>query len=597
MTGPVTTDPAARLAACLNLLCRAVAQADVPLPPVAGIHLSSDSFDVLLSGPATGPPPPFTSMPLREPLCWSATHPDGVAVPVDGPPGPADPFPGLCTAGRTEGGGYLVLDLAAIPVMGCAGAVEIADQTILAIATELAGVRRRGWLDLILVGCDRCAGLEECDHAADVDEAIEMLAARAGQVRRPPGAAQGTTLASRPTEADDPGSGLAVLVSRVAPTPEQMSDLLDVADPAGGVAALVAGDVRAADGRVPPGRFWLGSDPGDGAGAVATITLPGWGPERPLVVRAQRLIADEADEADDDVLADHQPLNGTLAAHPAPAGDVVRTADSNDVLAAVLPWTRLVAAPVDPAAGLPGPLVSVLGPVEITGDFDPLRPDQAELVLALALHAPLGLADTVLCGLLGPDADHPRALDVVRGLVARTRDRLGAAGDDRPYVLSQGGGVYAAHPGLALDWAIFSERAGRGLADENADDLRAALSLVRGQPFGGRGSWWVDIGLIEAMTEEIVEVAHLLSRLELHAGNPRAARRAARSGLAADGAAERLWRALMSAEQASGNPAGVMAAWTGCLDAIARIDPGAGPDPETRRLFGRLSGGAVSAGQ
>ena len=298
-----------------------------------------------------------------------------------------------------------------------------------------------------------------------------------------------------------------------------------------------------------------------------------------------------------DVLAGHQALNGTRAAHQAPTGDVVRTADANDVLAAVLPWTRLVAAPVDPAAGLPGPMVSVLGPVEITGSFDPLRPDQAELVLALALHAPLGLTDTVLCGLLGPDADHPRALDAVRGLVARTRDRLGVADDDRPYILSQGGGVYATHPDLALDWAIFSELAGRGLADEATDDLRAALSLVRGQPFGGRGSWWVDTGLIETMTGEIVDAAVLLSRLELQAGNPRAARRAARSGLAVASASERLWRALMSAEHASGSPAGVVAAWTGCLDAIARIDPGAEPDPQTRRLFGRLSGGAVSAGQ
>jgi len=77
----------------------------------------------------------------------------------------------------------------------------------------------------------------------------------------------------------------------------------------------------------------------------------------------------------------------------------------------------------------------------------------------------------------------------------------------------------------------------------------------------------------------------------MSAGNPHAARRAARIGLSAETAAEQLWRALMRAEHDAGNAAGVTDAWTACLDAITEIAPGGEPHPDTERLFRELSRG------
>ena len=222
-------------------------------------------------------------------------------------------------------------------------------------------------------------------------------------------------------------------------------------------------------------------------------------------------------------------------------------------------------------------------------------PRHTELLLALAVHAPLGLTTSALSELLGPDADHPSPSDVVRRLIGETGPLLGPASDGRPRILHQGG-VYALHPDVGLDWADFSALAVRGIAEEATDVLWAALNLVRGESFGGWPSWWIDIGLIETIRAEIVDVAHTLARLEVHAGNAAAGCRAARAGLAAENTAEQLWRALMSAEDAAGNPAGVVAAWSDCRAAIAEIDPGADPNPDTQFLFHRLSGQRVSAG-
>jgi DNA-binding SARP family transcriptional activator len=235
--------------------------------------------------------------------------------------------------------------------------------------------------------------------------------------------------------------------------------------------------------------------------------------------------------------------------------------------------------------------VHVLGPFEVIGAAEPLQPKQAELVLALALHSPVGLSNSALCDLLGADADHPRPADSVRQLITRTRRRLGQAADDQEYIIHLGSGIYVLHDQVRLDWADFSALVSRGRAGRVAADLRAALDAVRGQPFADCYHWWIDIALVETMRAEIVDAADLLAQLELAAHDPDAARRAARIGLSAETTAEQLWRALMLAEHKAGNPAGVADAWTACLDAISEIAPGGEPHPDTERLFRQLSRG------
>jgi DNA-binding SARP family transcriptional activator len=631
--------PPASLRDALCDLSAGVADGGDPLPPIVGIHLTPDSIDVLLSAPSAGPPPPpFSIAPGRQGMCWTTTLTD---VPSDwaaSPPMPGevgDLLPGLFTAGATDGG-FLLLDLEAMRVTCCDGPAELTDRLLVTAATELAASRWSGWYELILAGCDELDVLGRADRCRDLDEALEVLEARVATIdRRLRDNRQADVRTRRMEDPEDEDWGLTLLVSRLQPTPEQMARLLDLSDGPGGIAALVAGDTQAADGKLAPAVFRLAADPGGPGGMIATISLSYLGPHHQLTVRPQTLTADE-----------YQALAG-LFATAVTTSDVSPEAAPYDE-AGGPPWMHFAAAPVlpdldertsqggefarpvstpepddefaalrelggqpDPAAEPEQPMrhadqgrrnlarharpslsVNVLGTFEVHGTAEPLQPKQAELVLALALHAPVGLANSALCTMLGADADHPRPADSVRQLITRTRRRLGQAPDGQEYVIHLGSGIYVLHDEVRLDWAVFSALARRGRAERQTGDLRAALELVRGEPFAECFHWWIDIALVETMRAEIVDTADLLAQIELRAGDAHAARRAARIGLSAETAAEQLWRALMRAEHAAGNQAGVTAAWSACLDAITEIAPGGEPHPDTERLYHELSRGA-----
>ena len=602
--------PPASLRDALCDLSAGVAESGDPLPPIVGIHLTADTIEMLLSAPAAGPPPPpFSIAPGRQGMCWTASlggaPPDWVtAPPVPGEAG--DLLPGLFTAGVTEAGGYLLLDLEATRVTSCDGPGELTDRLLVTAATELAASRWSGWYELILVGCDELDVLGRAERCRDLDEALDMLETRVRTVDRRLGDDRQADVRTRRLEdPEDEDWGLTLLVSRLQPTPQQMSRLLDLAEGPGGIAALVAGDTQADDGKLAPAVFSLETD--GAGGMVATITLAYLGPQHQLTVRPQTLTVSE-----------YEALAG-LFATAAGTSDVSPDAPPYEDFGGP-PWMRFAAAPVMPdidedrprlvnwpepgldrdlpdldelAAGQArqSPSVKVLGQFEVVGSAELLQPKQAELVLALALHSPVGLSNSALCTLLGADADHPRPADSVRQLITRTRRRLGQAPDGREHIIHLGSGIYVLHDDVRLDWAEFSVLAGRGRADRSAVDLREALELVRGQPFDECYHWWIDIALVETMRAEIVDTAGLLAQLEMAAGDPHAAGRAARIGLSAENAAEPLWRTLMRAEHAAGNQAGVTDAWTACLDAITEIAPGGEPHPDTERLFRELGGG------
>lgn len=694
------------MADALRDLSEAVAIAGDPLPPIVGIHLTANTLDVLLSAPAVGPPPPpFTIAPARQAMCWT-TELECPAGPGPTPMTPGevgDLLPGLFTAGATDSGGYLLLDLEAMRVTCCDGPDDLTDRLLVTAATELASSRWSGWYDLILVGCDELDILGRAELCADLDDALDLLDARARAVDArlrdggPPDV-KGRRLA----DPEDEDWGLALLISRVQPTPDQMTRLLDLADGPGGIAALVAGDTQADDGKVAPALFQLEPDPDRPDEIVAMISIADLGHEHRITVWPQTLtiaeyealagiFATAADLADVDPDAD--PYDGQagppwirLSAAPvAPSDDEPRNSAEypaagrqapgwddpvrhighvagarrepageapvgqwpgderlngyhdkpaapahwhDDPLAygrddpqaragdrSAGPWRHPGSAgPVGPAA--PGPSargssgpgssgpgspvrgieIKVLGPVEVLGAAEPLQPKQAELVLALALHAPVGLSNSALCTLLGADNDHPRPTDSVRQLITRTRRRLGQAPDGQEYIVHLGSGIYVLHAAARLDWTAFSSLATRGRANASTADLHAALAMIKGQPFADCFHWWIDISLVETMRAEIVDAAELLANMELTAGDPRAAARAARAGLAAEAASEQLWRALMCAEHDSGNLDGVTAAWNGCLDAISEIAPGADPHPDTERLYRQLTRAVVPVG-
>jgi DNA-binding SARP family transcriptional activator len=173
----------------------------------------------------------------------------------------------------------------------------------------------------------------------------------------------------------------------------------------------------------------------------------------------------------------------------------------------------------------------------------------------------------------------------VRQIITRTRRRLGLARDGQEYIIHAGNGQYILHPDVSLDWSRFREL----VATSRADDLRAAVSLISGQPFTGSYFWWIDIPLAETVRAELVDAAETLAEFELATGSPRAAAKAARAGLLAEASAEQLWRAVMRAEHAVGNLAGVTEAWRRCLRAIEDIAPDGEPHPDTAALYRQLT--------
>jgi DNA-binding SARP family transcriptional activator len=576
------------------------------LPDIVGLHVTPAVLEVLLAAPALdAPPPPYAISPGRQGMCWQL--PLG---PADGVVSPAAPtargsglLPGLFTAGGTDDG-FLLLDLESLQVTGCDGPPELVDQVIAATATELATGQWSGWYDLILVGFDELEVLGRAEHCASVEHALRRLEARCATLRRRLGKDPTANVRElRLTAPEDEDWGLTILISGIEPTPEELLRLLELAEGGpGGIAVLVAGDPETEDGRMAPTVLQLAPDPHEPQNSLANVV--------PLQVTVRPQVLSEADYQAistlfttavdlDDVSPATAPYEiygappwiPQAAAMGPPEADFADFADETALVEGVGFASAADFAPEGFSSGLDDARpsgqrleIKILGPFAITGGAGQLQPKQAELVLALALAAPAGLTNSALCSMLGADPDHPKPSDAVRQIITRARRRLGQAADGQEYVIHAGNGTYVLHPDVSLDWTEF-----RGLvATGRAENMRAALSLIRGQPFTGSYFWWIDIPLLETVRAEIVDAAETLAEFELTTSAARAAARAARAGLAAEASAEQLWRLLMRAEHAAGNLGGVAEAWRRCLDAIEDIAPGGEPHPDTETLYRQL---------
>ncbi|HTA07542.1 MAG TPA: hypothetical protein VK836_03470, partial [Streptosporangiaceae bacterium] len=413
--------PVETLRDALACLQSGIVGAGQELPDIVGLHVTPDVLEVLLNAPAAdAPPAPYSISPGRQGMCWQLDLPAIVTVQdAAGPTGlPCHLLPGLITAGATEAG-YLLLDLESVQVMGCDGPSALVHQVVATIATELATGQWSGWYDLVLVGCDELDVLGRAEHCATVDDALDRLEARCAAVaHRLAARAPADVRELRLAEPDNEDWGLAILVSRVEPSPEQLTRMLRLAEEgSGGFAALVAGDPETADGRMAPTVLQLAPDPDVREGIAANV-IP-----LQITVRPRALSASDYDAISsllavaaglDDVGANDEPYLGygappwipqaaSLQLRPGAESADWANDDGDSGLA-----PRPAAHPAD-GADLPGyrtegprpvpsqPLeVKILGPFTITGSAEPLQPKQAELVLALALAVPAGLSNSAL---------------------------------------------------------------------------------------------------------------------------------------------------------------------------------------------------------
>ena len=216
---------------------------------------------------------------------------------------------------------------------------------------------------------------------------------------------------------------------------------------------------------------------------------------------------------------------------------------------------------LDPGQDMPVD-IGILGPISVRAP-GVLEPDLAglvtEVVVFLAMHSG-GVHRNAVEAAIWPRGTDSRALDAA---LAAARDWLGTDSIGRPHLAEDAAGRLRLGSGVRVDWHVFRALAGRaGLAPPGspaeAGYLARALDLVRGQLLDGRppGRYaWLATGDLEyEAAAQVADAAHRLAAVRLAAGDPEGAMDAARSGLGLAFDDELLWRDLLRAAQAAGQP-------------------------------------------
>jgi nucleoid-associated protein YgaU len=527
--------------ALLNLATRCYAQ-ERDLPRVGALTLTPTDVVLHLTEDDTEPVEPFVATNARE---WTAPHPALVEDPdIDDPDRP-EPFPALVALGHTTDGTVL-LNLEAAGTLAITAGSDTATDVLRALVAELATSDLTGRIGLI-AGPEFAELADVCDAArlqiADPDAIARHIEQRGAEVTR----------ALNSASVDD--------------TLQARSDRA-----AGDIWLPVVYVTGTSTGTAAPwsGSTVVGVGTRDGAWTLAleedrAALLP-----LGLYVRPQRLAP-----------AAYQSLVSLLATAQTPDPESIAEPPSLDQEAAdalgALP-TSVADLPADRGELPNGPdsvRINVLGPITIEG----LRPGVAEhlgrrsteLLVYLALR---GKAT-------GPELDealwHGRRIDsqTRNSLVYRTRQRVG------PGVLPVVGpdGIYRLGPTARSDWTEFRTLTHRGLSAgrAEADDLQAALNLVRDRPFLGihdQDYTWAEHD-IQHMISTIGDVAHVLARMYFESGDFRTSLEAATKGLRADPCSDTLATDALNAASEIGSPEEVARLGARLSAAALDIDPDA----------------------
>jgi hypothetical protein len=162
---------------------------------------------------------------------------------------------------------------------------------------------------------------------------------------------------------------------------------------------------------------------------------------------------------------------------------------------------------------------------------------------------------------------------------------MSSSGEDH---LPRSHGRLALAKSVTSDWARFRRLA----ASEDPARLTEALRLIRGRPFLGlRSTDWVLLeGFMADIEGTVVDVACRVAEHALQNGDPAGAETAARMGLRVSEYDERLYRVLLRAADAAGNPAGVESTMLELVRLVADdVEPYDAVHPETLELYRQLS--------
>ena len=561
----------------LRLLSVTVRRNQLEPPAVSAVRLRENAVEIMFDPktPVSLPPLPFETGPDGK--SWllkkngqrlEALRDDPEIVGIDAP------LPSLVTFGRNELGLLLVN-------IETAGSVAISgtdtEALVQAVAIELATAKWADQIDLVLVGFgEDKRGLERVGHATSLRSVVKKMERRVREratllelVDR------SSNAETRWVEGGDAWDLCVVVCSSEAASEELLvlEELVSVAgDGSLGVAVVFGCDikgarwrVRADGGRVSAegvGRGWSSLShqpvPPDFAEGVAA-----------LVSVAARTGGVTPDEAPYDKLS-LRASDSESDCGPPELETSVRRGD-------------LVPESISPDE--PTVEVRVLGQVAISGASRQFtRAWAVELVVYLAMHRG-GASNEQWATALWPErAMAPASL---HSTASAARRSLGTStsGEDH---LPRSRGRLVLGPYVRTDWDRFVELS----QSTFPDDWREALHLVRGRPFDGlRSPDWIVLEGIQANIESVVvDLACRYSEHCLEARDASGAEWAARQALRVSAYDERLYRVLMKAAEAAGNPAGVESVMAELVHLVAEdVEPFDAVHPETLALYRKLS--------
>ncbi|MGH9081168.1 MAG: AfsR/SARP family transcriptional regulator [Acidimicrobiales bacterium] len=517
------------------------------------------------------------------------------------------PAPILVTAGQDESG-IVMVNLEPMGSLAVSGERDLCDGFLRALALELATSRWSGQFELVLVGFG--AELERFDRVSakqDVPALIRTLCyrrARGAELLRMSGF--DSFVDARCTQESDDWDPI-VIVCGPSTAERDAADLVEIAsDPRTGAAVVACGDqIGAAHALLLTGSHRAASLSLLGSTVFPQrVEIEELGSTSSLLETASR--RDAALASDDPYVDLPIPLPGPRAGTALAAGDdrlpLNEDGSSNGggpsggVPSGGGPSgseTGLSSSRPGPAARLgddgaaerPPVEVGVLGPIVIRGaarEFT--RAWAKELVVYLAMH-PGGAPNEAWATALWPD--RLMAPSSLHSTASVARRSLGQAPDGQDH-LPRSHGRLALANSVGTDWDRFVSLAG----SSDIEQWRSALELIRGRPFEGLRStdWPILEGIGPAIEAAAVDLSGRLSGAYLATDRPQDSQWAARKGLLVSPYDERLYRMLLRAADAAGNPAGVETVMGELIQLVADdIEPFDSIHPATIDLYRSLS--------
>ncbi|MBE1533723.1 BTAD domain-containing putative transcriptional regulator [Actinomadura algeriensis] len=508
----------------LRHMSKSMAAGGRAMPTVFGVHLGHGSLDLWIAPADRNPPSPWEA--FDDGQVWRLRADALPGLEASDLADVLAPYPGLVSIG-TNANGRILVDLeAAHGLIALRGPEDGRRAALAALVLELATNRWSDHMRITLVGFDNELGEGLTEIAPDrvravphLSDALPELEGRAEEVRQ--------ALAASGVDSVLTGRCRGVFGEAWMPHYLIMADG-PTAQEADRLVALARSGTRMAAGYIVPG---------DVQGATWAWDLDETGRLHAGVLGF---------DVDAQLVTDDQYRGVFELFRTAAAADSVPVPDTGEP-----PEVR--ESSVD---------IRILGPIEVVapGPMDETRRELCtELLVHLAAH-PNGVHPTVLAGAIWPRGVSAGVRDAC---VARVSDWLGRDARGRPNLYYDERGRIRLGSEVRVDLAVFRWLVWRSAAEpaSEAAYMSYALDLVRGPLLAdrprGRYSWLAGHDLEYESAARVIDVAHRLVFLRLDEADARGAVAAARAGLRLAPDDEGLWRDLLRATHAMGEPAQV----------------------------------------